>query len=456
MIGPVRTGPIPLLWLCGPPGAGKSSVGWDIYSRLAHDGARAAFADIDQLGICYPEPPSDPGRYRVKERNLAAVTEGFRAAGSECVVVSGVADPVPGVSADAVPHADVTVCLLTAAHAELERRLARRGDTADAVALALRVAATLDAGDFAAARVDTTALTDAEVARLIPARCGGWPDHGQAEPENASRSPEAAVPDMTGLDGRVLLVCGATGIGKSAAGFEVYRRLLAAGTTAAYADLDQLGFCHPDPDGDPGRHRLKARNLAALWRTYHATGARFLVATGPIPDSQALGAYTAALPAADITVSRLHAGPAELLRRIECRGRGESWSQPGDPLRGQPAERLREAAASAAAEAELLDRAAVGDIRVDTSALTIEQAADQLQRSLLLSVTRSPAGEVVTVPAPGRMRRFHRPPRPDCRLGPMSWPRERGPAWRGEVGRESPRVRHREEAARLPLRMSDQ
>lgn len=404
MIGPVRTGPIPLLWLCGPPGAGKSCVGWDIYSRLARDGARAAFADIDQLGICYPEPPSDPGRYRMKERNLAAVTEGFRAAGSECVVVSGVVDPARGVPAGAVPGADVTVCLLTAARAELERRLARRGDTADAVAVALRVAAALDVGDFAAARVDTTALTAAEVARLIPARCGGWPGHGRAEPENASRSPGATAPDTTGLDGRVLLVCGATGTGKSAAGFEVYRRHLAAGQTAAYADLDQLGSCHPDPAGDPGRHRLKARNLGVLWRTYHAAGARFLVATGPIPDSQALGAYTAALSSADITVCRLHANPAELLRRVECRGRGESWPQPGDSLRGQPAERLREDAARAAAEAELLDRAAVGDIRVDTSALTIEQTADQLQRFLLLSVDWSLASEAVTALAPERMR----------------------------------------------------
>jgi adenylylsulfate kinase-like enzyme len=392
MIGPVRTGPIPLLWLCGPPGAGKSSVGWDIYSRLARDGARAAFADVDQFGICYPEPPSDPGRYRMKERNLAAAAEGFRAAGSECVVVSGVVDPVQGIPASAVPGADVTLCLVTAAHAELERRLARRGDTADAVAVALYVAAALDGGNFAATRVDTTELTVAEVARLIPARCGGWPGHRRAEPENASPSPEAATPDTAGLDGRVLLVCGATGTGKSAVGFEVYRRLLAAGMTAAYADLDQLGFCHPDPDGDPGRHRLKARNLASLWRTYHAVGARFLVATGPIPDSQALGAYTAALPSADITVCRLHAGPAVLLRRIESRGRGESWAQPGDPLRGQSAERLRKAAARAAVEAKLLDGAGVGDIRVDTSTLTIEQTANQLQRFLLLSLVRRAGG----------------------------------------------------------------
>ena len=385
MIGPVRSGPVPLLWLCGPPGAGKSTVGWDIYSRLADAGTRAAFADIDQLGICYPEPARDPGRIRMKERNLAAVTEGFRAAGSECVVVSGVVDPARGVPAGAIPGADVTVCLLSGARSELERRLVRRGDTAEAVAAARRAAAALEADGFADARVDTTDLTAAEAARLTLERCGGWPGHGQAESAEACRSPAAAVPDTAGLDGRVLLVCGAPGVGKSAIGFEAYRRRLAAGETAAYVDLDQLGFCRPDPAGDPGRHRLKARNLAGLWRTYHAAGARILVATGPVPDARAVTAYTAALPSAAITVCRLQASPAELLRRIECRGRGESWAQPGDPLRGQPAGRLREAAARAATEADRLDGASVGGVRVDTSALTVGQAADQLERFLLLS-----------------------------------------------------------------------
>ena len=224
MIGPVKTSLIPLLWLCGPPGVGKSTVGWDIYSRLARGGIRAAFADIDQLGMCYPEPPSDPGRYRMKERNLAAVTEGLRAAGSECVVVSGVADPVRGVPAGAVPGADVTVCLLTVTPAELERRLARRGDTTEAVATAVRQAAALDAGKFADVRVDTTALTAASVARLALERCGGWPGHGRAEPQNAGRSPEAS----TGSDRPPNCCAGSSGAGAARAGFSRATRCVAS------------------------------------------------------------------------------------------------------------------------------------------------------------------------------------------------------------------------------------
>jgi uncharacterized protein YhfF len=34
--------------------------------------------DIDQLGMCYPEPASDPGRHRMKARNLGAVDSAGR------------------------------------------------------------------------------------------------------------------------------------------------------------------------------------------------------------------------------------------------------------------------------------------------------------------------------------------------------------------------------------------
>lgn len=55
---------IPVLWLCGPVGVGKTTVGWEIYSQMIASGVEAAYLDIDQLGICYPEPASDPGRHR--------------------------------------------------------------------------------------------------------------------------------------------------------------------------------------------------------------------------------------------------------------------------------------------------------------------------------------------------------------------------------------------------------
>jgi hypothetical protein len=108
-------------------------------------------------------------------------------------------------------------------------------------------------------------------------------------------------------DGDVLLVCGAIGADKSAAAFDVYLRKLRAGVAAAYLDLDQIGFMRPVPADDPGGHRLKARNLADLWRTFHAAGVRCLILSGPVPDKRAAARYAGALPAARLTVCRLHA-----------------------------------------------------------------------------------------------------------------------------------------------------
>lgn len=75
-------------------------------------GVEAAYVDIDQLGICYPEPALDPGRHRMKARNADAVVANFQDAGARCVVVSGVVDPARGVPMDELQHTDLTVCEL--------------------------------------------------------------------------------------------------------------------------------------------------------------------------------------------------------------------------------------------------------------------------------------------------------------------------------------------------------
>ena len=66
---------------------------------------------------------------------------------------------------------------------------------------------------------------------------------------------------------------------------------------------------------------------------------------GPVEDESAVSVYADALPAATLTVCRLHAGRNELTSRLMLRGQGGSWSQPGDPLVGQPATHLLRIAA---------------------------------------------------------------------------------------------------------------
>jgi adenylylsulfate kinase-like enzyme len=384
----------PVLWLCGPPGVGKTTAGWELFRQLTEAGTPAGYVDIDQLGMCYPESAADPDRHLMKTQNLGAVLDGFRAAGARCVVVSGVVHPVYGVDRELLPQAELTLCQLWSGKDELRQRYLGREGRTDLVASVLRDAEDMDASTFADLRVDTSGLPAAEVVRVLRERTGGWPGTAVTTTETPAEAPTetpaeaptetpaealAAAPapvSPAGAGGPVLWVCGATGVGKSVVGYEVYSRALRAGRTAAYVDIGQLGCFGPPSADDPGGHRLRARNLASLWRTYRAVGAECLVVVGSIGDQEVAARYAEALPGADFTLARLHAGREQLTQRIMRLGRGEGWPQPGGPLRGRSVEHLLQVADQATADAEALERAALGALRVDTDRRTVSQAAD--------------------------------------------------------------------------------
>ncbi|GAA2432374.1 AAA family ATPase [Streptomyces macrosporus] len=396
---PLGGAPIPVLWLCGPPGVGKTTVAWQLYSRFVQDGVEAGYVDIDQLGICYPEPAADPGRHRLKTENLGAVVTAFRAAGARCVIVSGVVDASRGVSAELLPQAALTVWRLRADREELRRRFLGRGIRTDEMAAALKEADALDTSGFADGCIDTTGHAVTAVVRLLREQLDPWPTlpeagtaHGPSGTARSHSSQDTSASfGMSGpccagrqsdshgtaaADERILWLCGATGVGKSTVGFPLHLRALHAGFTSAYVDLDQLGFCAPAPADDPSDHRLKARILAAVWQNYRAVGARRLTVVGPVENQSALDRYAEALPAAATTVCRLHAGGEELTRRVMLRGHGGSWLQPGDPLRGRPAAHLLRVAARATADADAMERAGLGDLQVVTDGLTVEETVD--------------------------------------------------------------------------------
>ncbi|MDF5758333.1 hypothetical protein [Spongiactinospora sp. TRM90649] len=183
----------------------------------------------------------------------------------------------------------------------------------------------------------------------------------------------------------LLWVCGARAVGKSSVGWEIFMRLVRDGVTAAYVDLAQLGFVTPAPADDPGGHRLRARALGVVWAEYAAMGARRLILSGDAPGHGIVRLYIDAVPGAEPVVCRLRAAPDRLAERLLRRGRGEGPPLPGDDLLGLPAASLLRHV-----ERSALDTGHA-DIAVDTSHLTVAQAADLvLAKGWPLSGDREP------------------------------------------------------------------
>ncbi|MEV6039777.1 adenylyl-sulfate kinase [Nonomuraea sp. NPDC052116] len=350
---------LPLLWLCGPSGVGKSTVGWEVFDQLSRSGVRTAFIDGDQISMCHPLP--EGGTHPVRARHLAAMWPNFRREGAQCVVLSGFVftDEEVGRYTRLLPDAALTLCRLRVGPAELKERFLARGWRPDLVEQAIADAEALERTDFADVCVDTDGLSIAEAARTVLARAGGWP--------------LARVP--------VLWFSGATAVGKSTVAYEVFSRLIRSGVPAAYVDLQQIGVLRPVTDD---AQRLRAGNLAALWSGYRAAGARCLIVSG----DAGLDTYADSLPGAALTVCRLHAGPGTLAERVVLRGQGGGPAIPGDELKGLDPGALRQVAERAAREAEVLEHAGAGDLRLDTDG----RSAAELAEEVLAAWPGRPAG----------------------------------------------------------------
>jgi broad-specificity NMP kinase len=278
------TNALAVLWLYGPPGVGKTTVAWAFCEQLWRDGVRAAYVDIDQLGMCFgpptseswsPEPAEDPERHRLKTLNLDAVAANARDAGAACLVVSGVIDAEHGIDLALLPNAAPTTIRLRAETEVLRQRLearARPGQDYDEIA---EYASVLERCDGPC--VDTTGLSVDEVRQQICKHVGDWPGHGTAA-RGALAEPAPS--------GRILRVSGPREDGKSMIGWRIYRQMRLDGTRSAFVDLVQLGFLRPADAADPGNRRLRAANLAAVWRTFRAAGAECLVAAEPLPGTE--------------------------------------------------------------------------------------------------------------------------------------------------------------------------
>src|SRR5471032_541722 len=120
----VTSARLPVLWLCGAPATGKSTVAWQFFSDLADQGLCVGYLDIDQIGMLQPPPDADSHCHRFKVDNLAGMVRNYRTAGTQVLVISGVIDPEHGHDfAEAAVDADITFCHLTVDEPMLRERL---------------------------------------------------------------------------------------------------------------------------------------------------------------------------------------------------------------------------------------------------------------------------------------------------------------------------------------------
>jgi hypothetical protein len=169
---------VPLLWLLGPSGVGKTTVGREICTRLGDSGLRCALIDTDMIGLCLPPNDDDPEHHHLKARNLGALWPVFQEAGAQCLVLTGGIEESDQVAryVERLPGADVTVCQLTLSEAEHRARIAERNGRSVAWADDLIAEGDeLNGVDFADVRVDTGGLSVGESATQILLMSGDWP-----------------------------------------------------------------------------------------------------------------------------------------------------------------------------------------------------------------------------------------------------------------------------------------
>ena len=162
--------------LSGPPGVGKTSVGWRVFDRCTDLGQHPAFADLDLLGAAWPAPDDDPHQSRLKAANLAAVWSNYRQAGSRRLIVAGVVENLDERrQLEQATGGAVVICRLDAPDTELAQRIHGRAresgaDLANLVVRASELSAQPLADDISDYSIDTAGRTIDEVAADVLAR----------------------------------------------------------------------------------------------------------------------------------------------------------------------------------------------------------------------------------------------------------------------------------------------
>ncbi|NMM25233.1 MAG: AAA family ATPase [Phycicoccus sp.] len=353
---------LPVLWLCGAPATGKSTVAWRVFSDLADQELCVGYLDIDQIGMLQPPPDADPRCHRVKVDNLAGMVSNYRAAGAQVLVVSGVIDPEHGHDfAEVAVEADIMFCHLTVDEPTLRERLAARGWPSEAADEAVIMMSGLADPPFVTTVIDTTGRDPQGLARDAAA-----PVTPAASTPCTQELPECSV-------GEVTIVIGPRAVGKSSVSWAMAMRRWVSGERTVYVDLDQVGFLRPAPSDSS----LQAANLAVIWRNALSRGAHRLIANGMVTTGEDLAILRHAVRPAPVRALRLAANPDTLWDRIRARSVGSPSRLIDDDLENAAPEVQRRVHRVAVGQNTEYAASDLGDDLIDTTNLGLEEAVEQ-------------------------------------------------------------------------------
>jgi len=358
----VTSSRLPVLWLCGAPATGKSTVAWQVFSDLADQGFCVGYLDIDQIGMLAPPPDADSRCHRFKVDNLAAMVRNYRTAGTQVLVISGVIDPEHGHDfAEAASDADITFCHLTVDEPTLRERLAARGWPCEAADEAVIMMSDLADAPFVTTVIDTTGRDAVGVARDAATLVTAAPSTPDAQ-----ELLECAAGDVT-------IIIGPRAVGKSSVSWGMAMRRWVSGECTVYVDLDQVGFLRPAPsDGS-----LQAANLGVIWRNALSRGANRLIANGMVTTNEDLAILRHAVRPARVQALRLAANPDTLWERIRARSAGSPARLINDDLENAAPSVQRHVHRVAVAQNLEYAASNLGDYVIDTTNLCIEEAVEQ-------------------------------------------------------------------------------
>ncbi|GAA4970068.1 hypothetical protein GCM10025792_11490 [Pseudonocardia tropica] len=368
---------LPIIWLLGTSGVGKSTVGYRTLTHLATAGVTAAFVDADQLRLASGTRATEADLIAAA---LPSLIHNYQAHGAHALIVAGLLDDTDHLTRllPDVERSRVLAIHLEADSDTIRERVDRRGWLTeladDAVDYAHRIAP-----ELADLRLNTTGRTPTELADHVT---DAALTHIQQTSSGHLATPARRPPTTATPPRRLVVITGPGGVGVSTAGFQTFSLLARAGEPVGYLDAHQLGFLGRHVRGDH-LGPLRAANARAVAGCLAHGGAATVVITGDprtialLLDAQHEDPDSGDSPA----LFWLDASAAALAERITARAQGGGPVIQGDHRLGLTNDALADAIAAAVHESRH-DPRPRGARTIDTSDLDQRQIAEKMISSL--------------------------------------------------------------------------